>query len=430
MDFKDLNIPVLQDAFLKDQVVLVRVDHNVVKNGTIKDPYRIDSTIGTITHILAKGGMPILMTHGGRPKDKKSGEINISEKTSIRPIVDYLQKKLKLNIMTPEFTERKPNGYMSIDASVNHLIKNLRCGDIDMIYLPNTRWFYGEERKDEEADILAKQFSGLADVFVNDAFGSYRPHVSVVGPTKYLPSYAGFLMQREIENLDRIYNPEHPFVAVVAGAKFDTKIETLNKLLEVADHLILGGVMYNTYLTAKYGVKIKGISEEDTHSAKDFAEACKKCDEKIIELPYIIESETMDGKEEGKYRERAVKDIKEGEELNYVLDVSKRSFEDENVKEVFSKAKMFFVNAVMGYTPHFTEGTIALDRLIYSNNDSSKLFGGGDTLQEMKTLTPEVYMHALDDPKYYMFTGGGAVLKSIQEGKATGLDMIKALINQ
>lgn len=430
MNFKEKNIPVIQDACLKDQVVLVRVDHNVIKKGIIKDPYRIESTIGTIAYILAKGGKPILMTHGGRPKDKKTGEINISGESSVEPIVEYLRNKLNLTIMTSEFTERDNNGYMSIETSVNHLIKKLRCGEVDMIYLPNTRWFYGEERKDEEADILAKQFSGLADIFVNDAFGSYRPHVSVVGPTKYLPSYAGFLMQKEIENLDRIYNPEHPFVAIVAGSKFDTKIETLNELLEVADLVVLGGVMYNTYLTAKYGIRIKGVSEEDTKSAKEFADNCDECNEKLVEMPFIVESDTLDGKFDGKYRTRAIADLKEGDELNYVLDVASSSFEDDKVKDIFTKAKLFFVNAVMGFTPNFTEGTISLDKLIHKNKDALKLFGGGDTLQEMRTLVPGIYMEALDDPKYYMFTGGGAVLKAIQEGKATELDMIKALINQ
>lgn len=430
MNFNDLKIPVIQNADLKDKVVLVRVDHNVVKKGQIKDAYRIDSTIGTIAYILAKGGKPILMTHGGRPKDKATGNINISDDSSVAPIVDYLRKKLNLAIMTPEFTESDSNGYMAIDTSVNLMIKELRADEIDMIYMPNTRWFYGEERKDAAADILALQFAGLADVFVNDAFGSYRPHVSVVGPTHYLPSYAGFLMQKEIENLDRIYNPERPFVAVVAGSKFDTKIETLNMLLEVADKLVLGGVMYNTYLTSKYGIKIKGVSEEDTASARKFAENCTKCKEKLVELPYIIESDTLDGKFEGQYRERAISDLREGDELNYVLDVSKRSFDDDTVKEVFSSANLFFVNAVMGFTPNFQEGTIALDNIIHENKAASKLFGGGDTLQEMKLLVPSIYMHGLDDPTYYMFTGGGAVLKAIQEGKATEMDMIQALITQ
>jgi phosphoglycerate kinase len=148
-------------------------------------------------------------------------------------------------------------------TTANHLIRDLKDGKIDGVYLPNTRWFTGEEGNEEETDRFADQLAGLADIFVNDAFGSWQAHASTVAISKYLPSYAGFLMQREITNLDRIYSPQRPFVAVVAGSKFDTKIASLNTLLVKADFLILGGVMYNAYLSAKYGFKIKGVSESD-----------------------------------------------------------------------------------------------------------------------------------------------------------------------
>ncbi|MGM0497462.1 MAG: phosphoglycerate kinase, partial [Bacteroidota bacterium] len=214
------NIPLIQDADLDGKIVLVRVDHNVVKKGEIHDPYRIDATIGTMYHINAKGGKIILMTHVGRPRDKKTGEIDIDEGTSVQPIVDYLQNKLHINMKIPEFQQHGKQGYLGVETSVNHLIRELEDGQIDGIYLPNTRWFNGEEAKDEKADRFAHQLAGLADIFVNDAFGSWQPHASTVGVNKYLPAYAGFLMQKEIENLERIYNPQKPFVAVVAGAKF------------------------------------------------------------------------------------------------------------------------------------------------------------------------------------------------------------------
>ena len=99
-----INLPLIQDADLKGKIVLVRVDHNVVKSGMIHDPYRIDATIGTMYHINARGGKMILMTHVGRPRNKKTGEIIISEKTSVKPIVDYIQQKLHIKLKTPEFT--------------------------------------------------------------------------------------------------------------------------------------------------------------------------------------------------------------------------------------------------------------------------------------------------------------------------------------
>jgi phosphoglycerate kinase len=145
-------------------------------------------------------------------------------------------------------------------------------------------------------------------------------------------------------------------------------------------------------------------------------------------MPYVIESDTLDGKIEGKWRQRDIRDFKQGESYNYFLDVARDSFEDETVKEIFNKAHTVFVNAVMGFTPHFNEGTIALDELIDKNHDAIKLYGGGDTMQELKRLLPGLYIVALDSPKYYIFTGGGAVLKAIEDGSVLGLEPVKALI--
>ncbi len=422
------DIPRIQDANLDGKIVLVRVDHNVVKKGIIHDPYRIDATIGTLYHINAKGGKMILMTHVGRPANKKKGTIDVSEDTSVQPIVDYLEKKLHITLKTPAFEARDGKGYYGVETSVNHLIRDLRKGDIDGIYLPNTRWFAGEEADDETADRLAYQLAGLADIYINDAFGSWQPHASTTGVPKYLPSYAGYLMQKEIENLNRIYKAKKPLLAVVAGAKFDTKIHSLYTLMEKADYLVLGGVIYNAYISARYDVHIKGVEEEDLQMAREFVEFARKHDGKLIELPYIVESDTLEGKKKGKYRVRHIHDLKKGEKLNYVLDVSEKSFDDKAIKEIFHKAKTIFVNAVMGFTPHFNQGTIALDQLIDENEEASKLYGGGDTMQELKRLLPGLYIMALDHPRYYIFTGGGAVLKAIEHGTVEGLDPVKALI--
>ena len=427
---KKHNISLIQDADLTGKIVLVRVDHNVVKKGIIHDPYRIDATIGTLYHINARGGKVILMTHVGRPKDKRTGDIVISDDTSVQQIVDYLQNKLHITMKVPEFYRDEKRGYIGIETSINHLIRELKENRIDGIYLPNTRWFEGEEAKGEEADRFAVQLAGLADIFVNDAFGSWQPHASTIGVNRYLPSYAGFLMQKEIENLERIYTPESPFVAVVAGSKFDTKIDSLYALIQKTDFLVLGGVIYNAYLCAKYGIGIKGISEEDLKHAKQFVDFTKRYPDKLVELPYIVESDVGDGKVEGKYRTHHIRNLKKGTSLNYVLDVAAESFSDEEVNTVFKNAKSVFVNAVMGFTPHFNEGTMALDQLIDENIDAVKLYGGGDTMQELKRLLPGLYIVAFDSPKYYIFTGGGAVLKAIQEETTLGLEPVKALVRK
>lgn len=421
-------LPLIQEAHLKDKVVLVRVDHNVAKKGAIEDPYRIDATLGTLFYIAAKGGKPILMTHVGRPRDKKTKEIAISDKSSVQPIVQYLQNKLQITFHSPSPAQTSAYGYTDMDPCITDAVKDLRSGKIDALYLPNTRWFQGEEAKGEDEDRFARQLAALADVYVNDAFGSWQANASTAAIAKYLPAYAGFVMQKEIVNLEKILTPEKPFISVVAGAKFDTKIGPLNALLEKSDHLILGGVIYNAYLCAKYGLKINGITDEDIAAAQKFVEFSEKFPGRVLELPVIVESDLMEEKQAGKFRTHQIQQLKSGTALNYVLDIAPDSFQDKQVRDLFLSAKIIFVNAVMGYTPNFTEGTTAMDLLIDENRQALKMFGGGDTLQELRNLLPGIYMKALDDPGYVMFTGGGAVLNAIEQNSPYGMEPVKALI--
>ncbi len=359
----DSRLRLIQDADLNEKVVLVRFDHNVVKDGEIKDPYRIDRTFGTLYNIVERGGRPILMTHVGRPKDKKTGEIRCRPGESVEPIVEYLGHKLHTKFHVPKFNIDPKLGITGIDTSINLAIRNLRERKIGGIYLPNTRWFQGEESEGGVRENFALQLAGLADIFINDAFGSWQPHASTYDVTKHLPSYAGFLMQQEIINLNSVINPERPFVAVVAGAKYDTKIKPLYAIYDKVDKLILGGVIYNTFLCAKYGISISGVSDSDITAAKDLVEK-DRANQKIVELPYIVESDTIEGKVEGKYRTILIKDFKQGNKYNYILDIDPKSLEDRIVYESISNAKTIFVNAVMGFTPHFTAGSAALDSTI------------------------------------------------------------------
>jgi phosphoglycerate kinase len=422
-------LPVIQQADLEDKIVLMRVDHNVVKKGIVRDPYRIEQTFGTLYNIVERGGRPILMTHVGRPRDKKTGAISCSSDNGVEPIVRYLEQKLHTKFFIPDFPIEGSKGITHIDTSINLAIKDLRHRRIGGIYLPNTRWFLGEEGQASEREAFAKQLAGLADVFINDAFGSWQAHASTYDITNYLPSYAGFLMQKEIANLDRVLKPERPFLAVVAGAKYDTKIGPLNKIYEKVDHLILGGVIYNAYLAAKWGVQIAGVSEKDVLTAKELVALDQKA-KKIVELPLVVESETMEQPFEGKFRTVSINDFKAGDRYGYILDIASPSFEAPEVKEVLSQAKTIFVNAVMGYTPFFTEGSKALDQSIDKNQTAYKMYGGGDTLQEFKDLNPGLYLSVIDNTQYYFFTGGGTVLTAIEEGTPYRLKTIQALIEK
>jgi phosphoglycerate kinase len=423
----DERLRLIQDADLNGKVVLVRFDHNVVKDGEIKDPYRIDRTFGTLYNIVERGGRPILMTHVGRPKDKKTGEIKCREGESIEPIVEYLSHKLHTRFHVPKFDIDPRLGIVGIDTSINLAIRGLKERKIGGIYLPNTRWFQGEEAEGKIRENFATQLAGLADIFINDAFGSWQPHASTYDIARLLPSYTGFLMQQEITNLHSVINPERPFIAVVAGAKYDTKIRPLYAIYEKADRLILGGVIYNTFLCAKYGIKIAGVSDSDIEAAKDLVEKDKK-NQKIIELPYIVESKTLQGRVEGKYRTISIRDLGSGNRYNYIVDIDPRSFEDKTVYESLSNAKTIFVNAVMGFTPHFTSGSAALDNTIDHNRAALKMYGGGDTLQEFKNLCPGLYLSVLDNTQYYFFTGGGTVLTAIEQGSPYGLKPVQVLM--
>ena len=423
----DPRLPLIQDADLRDKLVLVRVDHNVVKNGQIRDPYRIDATLGTLYNIVERGGRIILMTHVGRPRDKETGHIKAEDDNSVQPVVEYLERKLYTKFVIPRFPVDPEWGIKEIDTSINLHIRDLLAHRIGGIYLPNTRWFQGEEDTGEKRKRFALQLAGLADVFVNDAFGSWQAHVSTFDITNHLPSFAGFLLQRELINLEHVLEPKRPFVAVVAGAKYDTKIGPLKQIYKKVDHLILGGIIYNTFLCAKYDVRVSGVSESDIKAAKGLVTMDKEA-KKVIELPLVVESDTIDGRVEGKYRTINIKDFKKGNKYGYFLDVAHESFDAPGVAEVIGSAKTVFVNAVMGRTPHFFEGSEKLDRTIDQNRHAQKFYGGGDTLQEFKNLSPGLYLAAMDNAQYYFFTGGGTVLKAIEDGTPYGLEPVKALI--
>jgi len=423
------NLPLFSSADLKGKLVLVRMDHNVVKKGKIKDTMRIDASIPTLREILKAGGLPIVMTHVGRPYDKKTGTITISADDAVQPIVTYLDAQLSLKGMVPDLPAKGDQGIEDL-SPLTDAIARLKNGEVDYLYLPNTRWFKGEEAKDDSADAFAKALASHADLFVNDAFGSWQAHASTFTITKYLPSYAGLLMLKEIDSLSKVFEPRRPLVAVVAGAKFDTKIGPLSSLIKICDHLVLGGVIYNAYLAHKYGLKIKGVAEEDVAMAAKFVSEAGEYASRIVELPLIIESDSIETREDGACRAHKIKDLKAGTQLNYVLDAAPTAFEDPSVQAIFTGAATIFVNAVMGYTALFGEGTSAMYSLIDQNREAIKLFGGGDTIQDYKALLPELFTKAAQDPNYYFFTGGGAILDAIEQGSPYGMKPVAALINQ
>ena len=417
----------VEQADLKGKIVLIRVDHNVVKNGKIKDPYRIDATFGTLYTIVEKGGRPILLTHIGRPRDKKTGKITCDENLSVVPIADYLRQKLGVKIHIPEFPIDPEKGILHVDGTILTAVEDLKAGKTSIVYLPNSRWFQGEQSKGPEREVFAKELAGIADIYVNDAFGSWQPHVSTYDIAKRMDSYVGPLLQKEIENLYGALEPERPFLAIVAGAKYDTKIGPVKALYERVDHMILGGLMYNTFLCAKYGINITGVSDEDCRLASELVEQDRELG-KIIEMPYLVETDNIGPKAKKTFRTRSLEKLKEKGSAGHILDVAPQSLKTEAIEDVIRSARTIFTNAVMGFMPDFFEGSRALYEAVSSNDSGLKLFGGGDTLEALKALCPGTYLKGLDAPDTYYFTGGGSVLAALEQGSPYHLKPVAALM--
>jgi phosphoglycerate kinase len=249
-------------------------------------------------------------------------------------------------------------------------------------------------------------------------------------------------MQKELKALDALLRPTRPFLAVIAGAKLDTKIGTVKAVARRCDALMLGGQLYNAYLAAKFGITVRGLSEEDVELARAELLGDPEIEAKLLPLSVLVESADLSGcgcvprdgvcgdddADASRTKPVHVRDLVAGREYGYFLDVAPVSFAETRVKEALRSSKTIFVNAVMGLTSSgFHEGTAALDAAIAANKAARKYFGGGDTLAEFKSLSPGLYMSALEDPQYYLFTGGGTVLKALEMGGARGLETVRAL---
>ena len=440
-----MRVRTLADAGdIRDKVALVRVDHNCVKKGVVKDVHRIERTLPTLYNIVERGARPILMTHVNRPRGE-DGVIDVDEvNDGVGAVANVLRVKLGVIFAAPTFKVRADGRGIDWDeVSMSTILEDLRARRIGGVYLPNTRWFDGEEAGagTEACSALCRRLADLADIYVNDAFGSWQPHASTVEITKYLPSYAGLCMERELRAIEAVLEPKRPFVAIVGGAKVDTKLGTLRAVAKRCDTLILGGVVYNAYLCAKYGIEIEGVSEKDVELAAELLHP--EVQAKLVELPVVVESSSLQGcgcvpKEgvcstpgvmQNGVRAIRIDELQRGASYGYFLDVAASAFDDARVKSVLSNAASIFVNAVMGFTSSgFHEGTTALDHAISSNKLARKYFGGGDTIQEFKSLSPALYLSAVDDPTFYLFTGGGTVLKTLELGGAEELETVKCLL--
>lgn len=368
----------ITDLDLAGKRVLIRLDLNVpVKDGKVSSDARIRASIPTITAALQQGANVMIMSHLGRPVE---GEYN--PVYSLQPVVDYLNNKLDETQVVLE-----KNYLAGIDLTQGQLV-----------VLENVRFNVGEKANDET---LAQQYAALCDIFVMDAFGTaHRAQASTHGVAKFAPiACAGPLLTTELEALTKaMTNPARPMVAVVGGSKVSTKFEVLQSLVEIADTVIVGGGIANTFVAIDNPVG-KSLYEPD------FVEAAKNLRDKYG-IPVPTDSRTgTEFSETAVATVKKVTDIQEDEEI--------MDFGDETAESMATRlkeAKTILWNGPVGVFefPNFRKGTEIIAQAIAAS-DAFSVAGGGDTLAAIE-------LFGIEDNLSYISTGGGAFLEFV-EGK-------------
>ncbi len=379
-----MNKKTVKDIDLKNKRVLMRVDFNVpMADGKVTDDKRIKAALPTIQYVLEQGASLMLMSHLGRPKGGADPEF------SLRAASEALATLLNHPVqMAPD----------CVGAEVEALAKALKPGDVLM--LENTRFHKGEEKNDLE---LAKQMASLGEVYVNDAFGSaHRAHSSTEGIARFLPAVSGFLMEQELEYLGKaVANPEHPYIAILGGAKISDKILVVETLASKCDKLIIGGGMANTFLSAK-GMNMQDslVEAESLETAKTLL--AKLGDKLLLPVDAVI-ADKFDA--EANTQTVDVDKIPAGWRM---LDVGPKTIEA--YKAVISSAKLVVWNGPVGVfeMPKFAEGTFALARMM-AESKAITVIGGGDSASAVKKAGVAKQMT-------HVSTGGGASLEFL-EGK-------------
>jgi len=384
----------VKEASLANKKVLLRVDFNVpVENGKVTDDTRILGSLPTINYLLENQARVIILSHFGRPDGK------IMDEFRLKPVALRLQELLPKNkvIYYP---------YCPGDKGVENEAGKLKAGEI--LVLENIRFCPAEEKNDPK---FSEEIARLGDLYVNDAFGAvHRAHASVAGVTQFLPSYAGFLLVKEVTTLSKIMeNPTRPFIGIIGGAKISTKLAVIKNLLSRVDFLLLGGALANTILKAQ-GIQVgKSLVEEKMIKLATelvLTENCLKIPVDIITANEISET--------AKTRRRAVGKVGEQE---IILDIGPDTVNLYGM--IIRNAKTVVWNGPMGYfeIKKFARGTYDIARDI-TESQANSIVGGGETIDAIKEVN-------LLDKFSYVSTGGGAMLEFL-EGKM--LPGIKPLI--
>jgi phosphoglycerate kinase len=383
-----INKKTIRDVDLHGKRVIIRVDFNVPLNseGRITDDTRIRAALPTIEHVMSQDTKLVLMSHLGRPKGQ------VKEDLRLEPVGKRLSELLGKEVIVCRD---------SIGEETQKIISGMQNGDVAI--LENLRFHKEEEANDPK---FAEGLAAYADIYVNDAFGTaHRAHASTEGIAKLLPAYAGFLMEKEINFLGKLlYSPDHPYIAIIGGAKVSTKIGVLDKLIDRVEVLIIGGGMCYTFLKAK-GFEV-GNSLVETDKVNLAFQLIKKADEKKIKLLLPLDHVIAEKVEEDA-RVRLV-------DTNAIpvgmigLDIGPKSVRA--FKKEMKNGKTLLWNGPMGVfeIEKFSKGTRQIARALASSKGTT-VVGGGDSVAAVNSAR-------LADRITHVSTGGGASLEFL-EGK-------------
>ena len=372
------------DIDVKGKKVLVRVDFNVpIKEGKIKDDTRMTAALPTINYLLENGAAVILFSHLGRPNDEPDPQF------SLAPVAKHLQTLIPNKV---KFSED------CIGDSAEKAAQSLQPGEV--LVLENTRFYKAEKKNDPE---MAKKFAKLADIYVNDAFGSaHRAHASTEGVAKFLPAVAGFLMEKEIRYLGQaVADPARPFVAILGGAKISDKIGVIDNLLSKADAVLIGGGMANTFLKAKgFETADSLVEEEAIGTAKELL--AKSGNKLHLPVDLVIAKAFVN---EAESKVIGLEDVPSGWRI---LDVGPKTVSE--FAKVIEDAGTIVWNGPMGVfeMSNFAKGTFGIAEAV-ATSDAVSIIGGGDSVSAIN-------QSGLSEKVTHISTGGGASLEML-EGK-------------
>jgi phosphoglycerate kinase len=381
---------------LSGKRVLVRVDFNVPmdKEKKITDDSRIKGSLPTINYLIEKGAKVILVSHLGRPT-------GVTEELRLNPIAKRLEELLKKKVLKLDD---------SVGEEVEQAISKMNPGDVVM--LENIRFYKEEEANDEQ---FARKLADLADIYVNDAFGTaHRAHASTVGVAQFLPAYAGFLIQKELDVMGKaLKDPKRPFVAIIGGAKISTKIAVLKNLLNKVDTLIIGGGMVYTFLKAK-GLEVgKSLVEDKAiDQAKVFMAQAEAGKAKVIYAhDVVVASEISD---------KAVTKIVKVENIPAdMMGVDAGPETIKIIKEEIKNAGTVIWNGPVGVfeIPKFAKGTNEIARAL-ADSKAVSIIGGGDSAAAVEQA-------GVANKITHISTGGGASLEFLEGKELPGIAVLQ-----